>query len=157
MSKQKFKITVNGVEETWKLGAKLAACLKAGDIICLCGDLGAGKTTFVKGVAKKLKINPDDVRSPTFVIMNIYDGKLPVYHFDLYRLDEITEIQAIGYDEFLYGDGVSFIEWSERFGSLHPEEFLKIEINHKTETSRQFIISAQGERYQKIIEKLVKI
>ena len=99
--------------------------------MCLQGDLGSGKTTFIKGVAKGLKIAPAKVNSPTFVLMNAYQGRLPVprsgtysagqaglplYHFDLYRLEKMDEIGAIGYEEFLYGDGVAVVEWPSAWG-----------------------------------------
>jgi tRNA threonylcarbamoyladenosine biosynthesis protein TsaE len=116
--------------------------------------LGAGKTTFIKGVAKGLKIAPEKVNSPTFILMNAYQGRLPLYHFDLYRLENTGEIGAIGYEEFLYGDGVSVVEWAERLGALTPKEHLRIDLTHKGENTRGIKITAAGEQYCQIIDRL---
>jgi len=143
-------------EETAALGERLAKYLKGGDIVCLFGDLGAGKTTMIKGIARGLKINPKKVSSPTFVLMNMYKGRLVLYHFDLYRLENVQGIDSIGYDEFLYGDGASVVEWPDRLGGFMPEAYLKVELNHKKLEERLIKCTAVGERYQKIIEDVVK-
>jgi tRNA threonylcarbamoyladenosine biosynthesis protein TsaE len=139
--------------DTIKLGEHIARKCKAGDIICLVGDLGAGKTTLVKGLAKGLKIKPDNVHSPTFVLMNHYAGKLEVFHFDLYRLDKETEISAIGYDEFIYGNGVAVIEWADKMGSLMPKEYLYVELKHKESGGREVEMRAVGKGYERFIRK----
>ncbi len=141
-------------QDTIDLGTRLARHLKRGDILCLLGDLGAGKTTFVKGLAKGLRINPAKVNSPTFVLMNAYKGKVPLYHFDFYRLEEIHEIASIGYDEFLYGDGVAVVEWAERFGTLMPKEHLEVALKHQGDNGRMIKVKAKGERYVKLLEKI---
>ena len=138
-------------EETMGIAEKLGKKISAGDIICLFGDLGAGKTTFVKGLAKGLKFNSQKVKSPTFVLMNIYEGRLPVYHFDLYRIEENAELTMIGYDEFLYGDGVAVIEWAERLNTLMPKERLDIELTHKKPEERMIKMIARGKRYETFI------
>ena len=163
-------ILSKSAEETLRLGERLAKHFKKGDIVCLQGDLGSGKTTFIKGVAKGLKIAPAKVNSPTFVLMNAYQGRLPVprsgtysagqaglplYHFDLYRLENTGEIGAIGCEEFLYGDGVSVIEWAERLGVLTPKEYLRVELKHKGENERSIKLVAVGERYLPIIQQFV--
>lgn len=146
---------VQNEKETKALARRCAAVLKPGAIVCLMGDLGAGKTAFVKGAAQALKIKGDQVCSPTYVLMNVYeDGRLPLYHFDLYRLGETQEIGALGYEEFLYGEGVSIIEWADRFGGLMPEECLIINIEHKKETKRKITLKACGESYEKILQKI---
>ena len=139
-------------DQTLRLGEKLAKHLREGDIVCLEGDLGSGKTTLIKGIAKGLKIAPAKVNSPTFVLMNAYQGRLPLYHFDLYRLAKREEIGAIGYEEFLYGGGVSVIEWAERLGPLTPKEYVRIELKHKDENERLIRLSAAGKRYFGILE-----
>ncbi len=144
-------ILSKGENETLQLGEKLAKRLRKGDIVCLQGELGAGKTTFIKGVAKGLKIAPEKVNSPTFVLMNAYHGRLPLYHFDLYRLETTGEIGAIGYEEFLYGDGVSVIEWAERLGALTPKEYLRVELKHKGENERSIKVSAVGKKYHEYL------
>lgn len=136
-------------------GNHLARGLKSGDIICLFGDLGSGKTTLIKGVAEGLKIDQRKVNSPTFVLMNVYEGRLTLFHFDLYRLEDIQGIYSIGYDEFLYDDGVSVIEWADRLGMFLPEEYLKIEMKHKKPDERMIQLTAKGQRYQNVIEKIM--
>lgn len=138
-------------EETMAIAEKLGKKISAGDIICLFGDLGAGKTTFVKGLAKGLKFNSQKVKSPTFVLMNIYEGRLSIYHFDLYRIEENAELTMIGYDEFLYGDGVAVIEWAERLNTLMPKERLDIELTHKKLEERMIKMTARGKRYETFI------
>lgn len=140
------KITTKSPEETVAFGRHLAKSLKSGDIVCLFGDLGSGKTTLIKGIAAGLKVDLKDVSSPTFVLMNIYEGRLPVYHFDLYRLEDIEGIAAIGYDEFFYGDGVSVIEWADRLGDFMPDEYLRIDIEHRKLDERVIHLSVKGSR-----------
>lgn len=145
------KIITKTPEETLKMAERLGKKVSAGDIICLFGDLGAGKTTFVKGLAKGLKFNSTKVKSPTFVLMNIYEGRLPVYHFDLYRIEANVELAMIGYDEFLYGDGVAVIEWAERLNTLMPQERLDIELTHRNPEERMIKMIARGNRYETFI------
>ena len=137
-------------EETVKLGERLAHALKGGDIVCLSGDLGSGKTTFTKGIARGLKIKEEAVNSPTFVLMNAYEGRLPLFHFDLYRLDKEGEILNLGYEEFLYGNGVSVIEWAEKLGELTPKDFLKIQFENKSENERLLTLLPLGKRAKEI-------
>ena len=138
--------------ETIDLGERLGRNLRRGDIVCLFGDLGGGKTTFVKGLAKGLKVKLNSVNSPTFVLMNIYEGKIPLYHFDLYRLRNTEELQHIGYEEFLYGEGIAAIEWAERLEDLLPKEHLAVRFEHKDE-GRRINFSAKGKRYQEMISR----
>lgn len=140
--------------ETITLGKHLAKAVRSGDIICLFGDLGSGKTTLIKGVAEGLKIAPQKVSSPTFVLMNIYEGRLALFHFDLYRLEDVQGIGSIGYDEFLYDDGVSMIEWADRLGPFLPKEYLKVEMKHKNENQRSIHVTAHGGRYQTLVEHM---
>jgi len=141
-------------DETVRLGERLARSCREGDIICFFGDLGSGKTTLIKGIAQGLNIRKTKVNSPTFVLMNVYHGRLPLFHFDLYRLEDITEIASIGTDEFLYDDGVAVIEWADRFGELMPDEYLRIDLKHKKEDERLIKISAKGVRYRRILDKI---
>ncbi|MBQ6105235.1 MAG: tRNA (adenosine(37)-N6)-threonylcarbamoyltransferase complex ATPase subunit type 1 TsaE [Lachnospiraceae bacterium] len=115
-------------EETFRLGEMTGGKLKPGAVICLDGDLGAGKTVFVKGVAKGLGIT-DTVCSPTFTILQEYrDGRMPLYHFDVYRIEDPEEMYEIGFDEYLYGEGVCLIEWAKNVAELIPDGALKITI-----------------------------
>jgi tRNA threonylcarbamoyladenosine biosynthesis protein TsaE len=131
-------------EETLALGAKFAGALKRGDTVCLFGELGAGKTAFVKGLAKGLKIAPEDVHSPTFTLMNIYKGKIPLYHFDLYRIGAV-DLAGIGYEEYFYGNGITAVEWSERLEGLLPAEHWHVTLAHAGEDKRRITIAARGQ------------
>jgi len=141
--------TSKSEEETMGLAAQFARNLKAGDIVCLKGELGTGKTVFVKGAASALSIDPNSVNSPTFVIMNYYPGKTALYHFDLYRLEKPQEISSVNFDEYFYGDGICFIEWPERLGGLLPENHWLVELRHKSENQRDLCISYPSNPRQK--------
>lgn len=127
------------LEETQKLGEELALELKAGDVIALNGDLGAGKTAFTQGLARGLGVE-DYVTSPTFTIMNVFEGRLPLYHFDVYRISDPDEMEAIGFEEFLYGEGVCVIEWSDLIKELLPKGTIDIRIYKEGPESRKFEI-----------------
>ena len=150
----KFSFESKSESQTRTFGAKLAKRLKPSDVVCLTGPLGSGKTTLTKGMAKALGIDPSDVHSPTFTLMNIYEGKLPLYHFDFYRIDKPMDTQALGLEEFLYAKGVCVIEWAERLKSFLPPVYLKVEAKHKNEKSRTFTLYAKGKRAKDIIENL---
>lgn len=148
------EVVTSGPEDSMKWGARLAAHLKGGDIICLFGDLGSGKTTLVKGLARGLKINETNVNSPTFVLMNAYHGRVPLYHFDLYRIDEPKEIFNLGSEEFFYDDGVSVVEWADKLGRLLPEDCLMIHLQSQNENERLLKISARGDRSRQIFDQI---
>jgi len=119
----------NSPEETYTIGFKLGKEAKKGQVFCLAGDLGVGKTVFTKGFAKGLGIN-ELVTSPTFNIVNVYDdGKLPFYHFDVYRIEDPREMEEIGYEEYFYGEGVTFIEWAILIKDLIPANSRWIKID----------------------------
>lgn len=113
--------------ETEVLGEKMGQAAKAGQIYCLCGDLGVGKTVFTKGFAKGLGIT-EHVTSPTFAIVNEYTGNLPLYHFDVYRISCEEEMDDTGYEEYFYGEGVCLVEWAELVNGLIPEEAIWITV-----------------------------
>lgn len=145
---------VNSVEDTVLLGEKLGKVLKSGDIICLVGDLGTGKTHFVKGVAEGLNIK-EPITSPTFAIVNEYEGRLKLYHFDVYRVNDPDEIEAIGFDEYIFSNAVSIIEWSNYIEELIPEEHIEINIEknkYDEPDSRKISINYYGSRYDYIKE-----
>lgn len=136
----------SGAEETKQFAQRFAKELKSGDVICLNGDLGAGKTAFVQGLAKGLGID-DYITSPTFTIVNEYFGDLPLYHFDVYRISESDEMYEIGYDEYITGDGICVIEWSEIISDILPKKRYDIEIKRdydKGENYRIFNIEKKG-------------
>ena len=110
-----MKISTDSHEKTLAFGLQLGQCLKPGDIILLFGDLGAGKTTLTQGICRGLGVNKDEyIQSPTFTLVNLYQGRIPVNHVDLYRLDSISEIEALGLEENLFSSSVSIIEWAEK-------------------------------------------
>ena len=114
--------------DTFEAAKELAGRAAAGQIYCLDGDLGAGKTVFAKGFAAGLGIT-EPVTSPTFtIIREYYGGRLPLYHFDVYRISDIDEMYAIGYEEYFFGDGICLVEWSDLIGELIPEEAKRIRI-----------------------------
>ena len=148
-SKPTASLTSNSVEKTIECARRFATQLKAGDIVFLQGDLGAGKTTFVKGLAQALKVSAAKVNSPTFVIMNYYKGKLPIYHFDFYRLGSTKELNTLDFDDYFYGEGVSLIEWPERLGEHKIQDYYLVEFKHKSETEREICIFYPSKLQQK--------
>lgn len=117
----------HSVEETREIAAKLAKTLSAGDVLCMRGDLGAGKTAFTQGLARGLGID-EPITSPTFTIVNEYYGRLTLYHFDVYRIADPDEMYEVGYEEYVYGDGVSVIEWSELIEDILPKKRYEITV-----------------------------
>lgn len=114
--------------DTFEFGRKLGEKAKAGDVFTLVGDLGVGKTVFTQGFAAGLGIK-DHVNSPTFTILQCYDeGRIPLYHFDVYRIGDVSEMDEIGFDEFVDGDGVCLIEWADLISEILPEELIRVEI-----------------------------
>ena len=121
------RMETNNPEATEALGEKLGREARAGQIYCLSGDLGVGKTVFTKGFAKGLGIT-EHVTSPTFAIVNEYEGRLPLYHFDVYRIGDVEEMNEIGYEDCFYGEGVCLIEWAELIRDILPEKRIEITI-----------------------------
>ncbi|NMM65390.1 tRNA (adenosine(37)-N6)-threonylcarbamoyltransferase complex ATPase subunit type 1 TsaE [Clostridium sp. P21] len=145
---------VDSVQSTVELGSKLGSIVKPGDIICLNGELGTGKTHFTKGIAKGLEIT-DPITSPTFTIVNEYTGRLKLYHFDVYRVNDPDEIEAIGFDEYIFSDAVTIIEWSNYIEELIPKEHISVKIEKILEKGTDFRkISMEycGNRYDYIKE-----
>ncbi|MDD5135934.1 MAG: tRNA (adenosine(37)-N6)-threonylcarbamoyltransferase complex ATPase subunit type 1 TsaE [Candidatus Omnitrophica bacterium] len=127
----------NSPEETIVIGLKLARKLKKGDCVALIGDLGSGKTVLTKGIAEGLGVkNPRYVNSPTFVIIKEYKGKLPLYHFDLYRLNKSTVLDAESYEEYFYDDGVTVIEWADKIMGLLPKRLIEVRLKVAGESKR---------------------
>lgn len=122
-----FKSRARSTEATVDLGERLGRLLKGGEVISLTGDLGAGKTHFAKGVARGLEIT-GTVTSPTFTLINEYSGRLPLYHVDAYRLGGVEEAYDLGLEEYIYGDGVTLVEWPDRVAGLLPADRLVVEI-----------------------------
>ncbi|MBT9776268.1 tRNA (adenosine(37)-N6)-threonylcarbamoyltransferase complex ATPase subunit type 1 TsaE [Clostridium sp. MCC353] len=120
-------------EETFELGMKLGTEAEAGEVYCLNGDLGVGKTVFTQGFAKGLNIL-EPVNSPTFTIVQQYEeGRLPLYHFDVYRIGDVSEMDEIGYEDCFYGEGVCLIEWSDLIEEILPDHVIKVKIEKDLE------------------------
>lgn len=124
-------------EDTAKIAEAFSKKLKAGDVICINGDLGAGKTVFVKAMAVGLGIN-EILSSPTFTIINCYEGVMPLYHFDVYRIQDADEMYEIGYEEYIYGDGVSVIEWAENIKEILPDRYYDVTIQKDYEKDENY-------------------
>ena len=126
-------IETYGPRETFALGKKMGEDAEAGQVICLNGDLGVGKTVFTQGFAEGLGIE-GTVNSPTFTILQEYDdGRLPFYHFDVYRIGDVSEMDEIGYEDYIYGEGVSLIEWANLIEEILPEHYTEIKIEKDLE------------------------
>ncbi len=141
-------IISHSLEQTRRIGARLAALLRPGDLILLEGDFGAGKTSFTQGIARGLGVGSDYITSPTFTLINEYeDGRLPIYHVDLYRLEDPDQVRDLGLLDYIEGDGVTVVEWPERAKGLLPDHFLKIILTDLTDTKRALRFHAEGSRY----------
>ncbi len=143
---------------TEALGQLVGRLAEDGDVYCLNGDLGAGKTLFSRGVSEGLGIAGEEVTSPTFAIMNVYEGgRLPVRHFDLYRLNRMEELEDIGFDEYVGDEGVTLIEWAELFPEALPYEYLQIVLQHEGEGRKAILTSVGGsKRYEALIQTIEK-
>jgi tRNA threonylcarbamoyladenosine biosynthesis protein TsaE len=140
-------------EETQALGERLGRILQAGDVISLVGELGAGKTCLVQGLARGLGVPADRrISSPTFTIVNEHFGRLKLYHVDLYRLEEARELEEIGLRDYLEGGGVAVVEWFDRFPDLRPPDRIDIQIDITGDESRRFTVTASGAESQKRLE-----
>jgi tRNA threonylcarbamoyladenosine biosynthesis protein TsaE len=132
------------VEDTISIGQRLARKLKAGDVVALIGDLGAGKTVFTKGIAKGLGVKSARyVNSPTFVLIKEYKAKLPLYHFDLYRLDSSGILDIESYEEYFYGDGVTVIEWADKILGVLPNRYIEAKISVAGDNKRKIEINSR--------------
>ncbi|MFB4168665.1 tRNA (adenosine(37)-N6)-threonylcarbamoyltransferase complex ATPase subunit type 1 TsaE [Virgibacillus sp. JSM 102003] len=147
-----YQLKANSVEETGKIAEKLALFLKPGDVVTLEGDLGTGKTTFTKGIANGLGIK-QNVNSPTYTIVKEYEGELPLYHMDVYRLENTDE--DIGFDEYFNGNGISIVEWAHFIEEFLPEERLNIKISYIDDRSRLLEFTAVGTHFEWITAELL--
>ncbi len=134
--------------ETFDLGFKLGLELPVPTVVCLFGELAAGKTTFIKGlVYGAAQVDPSAVQSPTFTYLNIYEGQKTVYHFDLYRLRDIDEFLSMGFDEYFEADGICCIEWSERIAPYLPSYSLHVSLMHVQEDQRLITMTYKGQEH----------
>jgi tRNA threonylcarbamoyladenosine biosynthesis protein TsaE len=140
-------------EATQALGSALGSVLQPGAVVALVGDLGAGKTTFTQGVCFGLSVS-DPVASPTFVLLRVYRGRLPVYHFDAYRLSDAAEMEGIGAEEYLWGEGVCLVEWADKVMSVLPPDHLLVNFETLSESARRISFVATGSAHQAMLDML---
>ncbi|KLV25133.1 tRNA (adenosine(37)-N6)-threonylcarbamoyltransferase complex ATPase subunit type 1 TsaE [Niallia circulans] len=146
-----FEWKADTAEGTIDFAERIAWLLQAGDVITLEGDLGAGKTTFTKGIAKGLGITKT-VNSPTFTIIKEYQGKLPLYHMDVYRLKDSDE--DLGFDEYFEGEGVTVVEWAHLIEEQLPVDYLQINLYYDNTSGRKIVLSPKGSRYMQLCKEL---
>lgn len=139
--------------ETRALGLSIGRALKGGEVIAMTGDLGAGKTTITKSIAQGLEVD-DYITSPTFTIVNEYEGRLKLYHFDVYRITNIEEMYDLGYEEYFDSGGVTVIEWSNLIEEILPKDRINIEIEYIDEKSRKVSITGEGADFLNLEEEL---
>ena len=140
----KKTIISNSAEETFSFAREFVKKIHENSVIALRGDLGSGKTIFTKGIAEGLGIT-EDITSPTFSLMEIYEADIPLYHFDLYRIENLNEFENLRFEEYWEGDGVSVIEWPEKAGNLLPEKRIDIFIEYIDENRRKITVEYTGD------------
>jgi len=153
MKTRYIDLTSHSPEQTQKIGVRIGELALPGDVFLLSGSLGAGKTCLTQGIAWGLNIK-EYALSPTFVIVREMHGRLPLYHIDLYRLDNIDEIEDLGLDDYLYGKGACVVEWAEKALGLLPSEHLLIQIDFLSDTARSLQLKPRGKRYQELLAQL---
>ena len=148
-----LRVFSHSPHDTLTLGERLGHVLQAGDMVCLYGELGSGKTVLTKGLAHGLGVlNADGVRSPSFVLLQRYEGRMPVYHADLFRLDMPDDLEDVGLRELLGGDGVVIVEWADKLHALLPDERLDIVLHHGDAETRLITVRPHGMRYTHLAE-----
>ena len=152
-----WTIVTTSPRQSQNLGRNLGKLVQGGEIIGLVGEFGAGKTCFVRGFAQGIDVGAEAwVRSPTFTLINEYSGRLPVYHIDLYRVGKQAELESLNLREYLYGDGVSLIEWFELLPAHEVDEYLELRIAHCGGNRRELTFIAHGQRYELLLQTLRK-
>jgi len=150
-NEQMLDLISHSAAQTQRWGARIGELAQPGDLICLEGELGSGKTCFVQGIGRGLEIAAD-INSPTFILANEHrGGRLTLYHLDMYRLASAREVWGIGLDDYLDSDGVCVIEWAEKIREMLPPERLWITFRHLGESKRGVLMHAQGARYQELL------
>lgn len=150
--------TTESAAATFEVGRVLGELIKPGDFIALVGDLGAGKTQFVKGLAQGVGVSGDEtVCSPSYTILNIHAGRIPLYHFDLYRLSDEGQVSELGFDEYFSGSGVSVVEWAERLGGDIPFDNLTVVFAIEGPERRRLGFRASGDRAAELLRLLAEV
>lgn len=151
------EIISKSAEETYEFGKALGKLLQSGDLVAFSGDLGAGKTCCAQGIADGLEVQDITlVTSPTFTLIQEYQGRVPIYHFDVYRLPREDDLYDLGYEEYFYGDGVTLIEWAERITAFLPAEHLAVHLHIEPDQTRCIQLRACGEHYEQMAQLLVQ-
>ncbi len=140
--------TSHSPDQTQRLGAKLARQLQPQDVLALNGEIGAGKTTFVQGIARGLKVPANTVASPSFVLVKEYQGRLPMYHADLFRLEHLSEAVSVGLEEYYESNGVTVIEWASHIPGVLPDQFLEVQLTVVDPETRTITLIPHGSRYE---------
>ncbi len=155
MTRQRLQIHAADLKSTDRFGTALANTLPPGTVVALVGTLGAGKTRLVQAFATAVGVPADDVTSPTFVLVNEYvTGRVPIYHFDTYRLRDDDEFLELGPEEYFDGSGITFVEWADRVIDCLPLDYLRIEIKVVTETARDFVVSASSAAMDPLLKSI---
>ena len=143
----------HSTDQTRRLGSRLGQLLSEGQVLCLTGELGTGKTCLVQGIGQGLGV-AERITSPTFTLVNEYQGgRLTLYHIDLYRIVDAKAALTFGLDDYLYGDGVCAIEWAERVQDIWPEEYLYVGLRHIDETKRGLMLRGFGMDYERLVRE----
>lgn len=151
-----LKLALSSRSETESLGRMIGRLLEGGEVLALIGELGAGKTALVRGIATGLDAPPASVSSPTFVLIHEYRGRIPLIHADLYRLRTQAEVEAIGLQDYFTDQTVTAIEWADRFPTLLPNDRLEVHLSHRSPTTRTAQLTAHGPRSISLLAKIVR-
>lgn len=155
MKEESLTCRTSSGDETVSLGARLGALLTEGDVIALAGDLGSGKTWFTKGLALGLEISSDTViTSPSFSLMNEYQGRCALFHIDVYRLENVSDFLDAGLDEYLYGNGITVMEWGDRWPEVLPERSIKVQLVILDECSMEITLSGNHPKALRILKQI---
>ena len=148
-----LEFKTNNAKETEELGLRIGQALRGGEILAMTGDLGAGKTTMTKSLASGLDID-EHITSPTFTIVNEYEGRLKLFHFDVYRIADVEEMYDLGFEEYIYSGGVCIIEWSNLIEEILPDDTINIQILYIDDNKRQINITGKGSKFENLKKEL---
>ena len=152
---ESFYVLSRSAAQTRSWGRKLGKLLRGGEIVGLAGELGVGKTCFVRGMAEGLGVGKDAwVRSPTFTLINEYDGRLPLYHIDLYRIGSARELEELNLRDYLFADGATVVVWFEHLPAGEVDEHMRVDFEHRGGNERKLAFTAHGRQYEQIVEAL---
>jgi tRNA threonylcarbamoyladenosine biosynthesis protein TsaE len=155
--KSPIVLSSDSPDKTYTWGTVLGALLSRGDVVALVGELGAGKTTLTQGIVRGLGVaEVHYIGSPTFTLINEYEGRVPVYHLDFYRIEFPSEVVHLGLEEYLEGDGVSIIEWADKIEALLPEEHMMVRLEYVDHSVRTLDIMSSGAHYDELVETLTR-